>query len=482
MSASPRVGRRAIVGLFALAMVAGALAVVGARIPAASADPGAGTVIVQVSEPSGSYATGFCLQPGTLSLGGSTCGGTGSTQFLDFFPAGASVSRSLAAGTYNAGVGLVTPLTLGGTGVIEVVDGESITCTFSMTAAPVCAPSPGPDPGTVIVHVDEASGSFASGFCAAPGTPVLGSTICSDSRPTNIQFGLSAGSVVAVSMAPGSYSGALGSVGTSVLGPNGPVEVRSSQTLVCSFTLGAAPACTPLTGTVIVHVDESLSGDFAVGFCGAPGNPVLGSAICSDTHSLYGVFSLGAGESRAVSLPAGDFNAALALTSPLSLSPIGPIEVLAGQTTVCSFTMTAAPACAGAGDGDGVAEPPAGFPAGYDGNSDGTPDAEQGNVTSLLPAVGSVPVTVASPLGTALTNVTTGPVPGTPTPPSGVALTIGVLGFSVQLAPLQTSADVDVYLPAGSAPTGYYKLQGGAWVDFTSHVTIVGRPGHASPG
>ena len=36
------------------------------------------------------------------------------------------------------------------------------------------------------------------------------------------------------------------------------------------------------------------------------------------------------------------------------------------------------------------------------------------------------------------------------------------------------TADVKVYLPAGSNPDGYLKLQGGAWVDFSSHVTIAG--------
>lgn len=314
-----------------------------------------------------------------------------------------------------------------------------------MTAAPVCAPSPGPDPGTVIVHVDELTGSFASGFCAAPGLPQSGMTVCTDTRPTNIQFGLSAGSVVAVSLAPGSYSAALATVGIipPVLGLIGPVEVRSSQTLVCSFTLGAAPSCQPLSGTVVVQVAPALVGDFAAGFCGAPGNPVSGTVICTDGHSLEGVFSLDGGESRAVSLPAGDYNAALARTIPLSLSPVGPVEVVAGQTTVCSFTMTAAPTCVPAGDGDGVAEPPLGFPAMYDGNGDGTPDALQGNVTSLLPAVGSSPVTIASPTGTTLTNVTAGPVPGSPAPPAGAWFPVGLIGFSVVLAPGATAANVD---------------------------------------
>ena len=47
-----------------------------------------------------------------------------------------------------------------------------------MAAVPTCGPATGPEPGNVVVVVGEAAGSWATGFCADPGIPVLGSMTC----------------------------------------------------------------------------------------------------------------------------------------------------------------------------------------------------------------------------------------------------------------------------------------------------------------
>ncbi len=109
-----------------------------------------------------------------------------------------------------------------------------------------------------------------------------------------------------------------------------------------------------------------------------------------------------------------------------------------------------------------------------DGNGDGTPDAQQANVTTLPSGGSAGNVTIASPGTTTLQAVTATGVPASPVPPSGAQFPAGVLGFKVAGVGTGGTADVKVYLPAGSNPTGYLKLRSGAWVDFSSHATIVG--------
>lgn len=120
-------------------------------------------------------------------------------------------------------------------------------------------------------------------------------------------------------------------------------------------------------------------------------------------------------------------------------------------------------------DGDGVTEPP-----GYDGNADGIPDEQQANVSTVEAASGQ-PVTIAAPdAGYPVTAVTATAVPPETPLPTGVTLPNGLIGFTVTLPDGASSVDVAVVLPAGTAPTGYYKLQNGSWSAFTAHTTIVG--------
>jgi hypothetical protein len=161
----------------AVAVLAAAL-LLGPAGPTEAQAP-TGTVIIQVAEPGGAYASGFCLQPGQLVAQSFTCS-DGSPQYVDFVNGGGSATRTLAPGTYNAAVGSLSPFAIGAVGPVTVAAGETITCTFTMAAAPSCTDSPDPSTATVLITIDEPSGQFATGFCLQPGQTVLGSTVCSD--------------------------------------------------------------------------------------------------------------------------------------------------------------------------------------------------------------------------------------------------------------------------------------------------------------
>jgi len=104
------------------------------------------------------------------------------------------------------------------------------------------------------------------------------------------------------------------------------------------------------------------------------------------------------------------------------------------------------------------------------------PAAPPTNVVSVPSAgAGGGSVAITSPTGTTLSGVSASPVAGSPVPPpSGAQFPAGVLGFTVSGVTPGGTADVTITMPPGSNPNGYFKLQGGVWVDFSSHVTIVG--------
>jgi hypothetical protein len=276
---------------------------------------------------------------------------------------------------------------------------------------------------------------------------------------------VSAGGWTSVSLPAGSYNTALAASGSIALSPDGPVTVLTGQTIGCTYTMAAAPVCGG-TGVVVVDASE-LTGSFLTGFCIAPANPVAGSVLCSDSSSLTGLNAVAAGTSVSISLPALHYNAALADDAGPTLGPFGAVDVRAGRTTFCAFTLAATPLCV---FDDGVLEP-----SGVDRNGDGVFDDQQASVATFTPAVGGGLLTIAAPDSTyAITGVTnTGP-PYTPAPPAGASLPVGVLGFSVALPAGTTTADVQVILPTGSSPTSYFKLHGGTWLDYTSHASIVG--------
>ncbi|MCZ6652337.1 MAG: MopE-related protein, partial [Planctomycetota bacterium] len=94
-----------------------------------------------------------------------------------------------------------------------------------------------------------------------------------------------------------------------------------------------------------------------------------------------------------------------------------------------------------------------------DGNSDGIPDSQQDNVASL-PNVNGDFVTVASPGGTTLANVTSGANPSPADAPAGVDFPAGFTAFEVGNLPAGGAVDVDliVDLPAGVTINTYWKF------------------------
>jgi hypothetical protein len=98
--------------------------------------------------------------------------------------------------------------------------------------------------------------------------------------------------------------------------------------------------------------------------------------------------------------------------------------------------------------------------------------------TATIPSSGSGGgnITLTSSGSTTITGAASTAVPASPAPPADATFPAGLLGFTVRGVAPGGTADVTVQLPAGSNPTGYLKLRGNpaAWVDFSSHATIVG--------
>jgi len=297
-----------------------------------------------------------------------------------------------------------------------------------------------PLPGTILVTVVGAPGSYAYGFCPTSTTFLpWGNVTCADGSPNYASFTGPGGSV-AVSVPAGDYNGVL-ATGPGAFGPQGPLTVVAGRTTTCTMSMTSAPACAvgPPTGTLIVNVG-GVGGSYASGLCLAPGLPVIGSTACTDGSSANIRFGLTGGSTTTYSLAPGTYTGGLASLSPLTSGTYGPVYVTADQTATCTFTMGAAPACAYSG---------VTVPAGVGGGT--------------LALTGSG--------GTSLTNVTTGPAPaGAP----GDDFPVGVIGFDVTLPAGDTTADVVLQLPPGTNPNAYFKVRNGAWVDFTASTTIVG--------
>jgi hypothetical protein len=112
-------------------------------------------------------------------------------------------------------------------------------------------------------------------------------------------------------------------------------------------------------------------------------------------------------------------------------------------------------------DSDGVSPAqesgPTGTDPNYNRNLDGTPDRLENNVTSLPTSVGSAYVTLASPSGTALSNVQADRIPSPGNAPPGVNFPYGFFDFTVNGATPGGATTVTRYLPPGAAPNTYYE-------------------------
>jgi hypothetical protein len=92
-----------------------------------------------------------------------------------------------------------------------------------------------------------------------------------------------------------------------------------------------------------------------------------------------------------------------------------------------------------------------------DGNNDGVVDRRQPHVASL-PNVEGTYVTLESPSGSVLADVRALPNPSPGNAPPNTEFPLGFLSFVVQEITPGTAAAVTLYLPAGVAPTTYYKF------------------------
>jgi hypothetical protein len=105
-----------------------------------------------------------------------------------------------------------------------------------------------------------------------------------------------------------------------------------------------------------------------------------------------------------------------------------------------------------------------GAPNSGDGNGDGIPDSRQANVASL-PVAGGSYVTLESPVGTSLADVSTRAVPLEP--PSGIEFPLGALDFVIQDV-TESTATVRLFLQPGVEINTFYKY-GPTPEDATDH-------------
>ena len=377
---------------------------------------------------------------------------------------GPYANQAIGPITITAGGATVADFTLLPASRITGTGATDGSFTADLGAVLICQGSATPNVTSPVTCSDTSPGEFAALYGPIGTTPVPFEWVAPSAGAYTIRLGYYSGSFPA-------FTGVMGS-------PAVTVNLAAGETVVCALIAGPSGSATcggtppPPPGVVAFTVDEPVgSGSYALAFCPAPGVPLL-SGSCTNGATARFAFGIPAGGTGSIGLGAGTWNAVMAPPGLSSLSPVGSVLVVSGETTSCTFTLAAGPDCS-TDDGDGVDEPPVGFPD-FDGNGDGTPDAEQANVTSLLPAVGSQPVTIAAPDGTTLTGVSALPVPASPTPPGSATFPVGLLGFSVQLADGDTTADVEIHLPAGTNPNAYLKFQGGTWVDFTADTSISG--------
>jgi hypothetical protein len=265
--------------------------------------------------------------------------------------------------------------------------------------------------------------------------------------------------------------------------PDGTYSVRVSRSGYGSTTItgvvitsGSTPHIDVVLGAP-ASVTGTVSGDLgtmaAVAACAAPTVPDPAWSGPSThpcggpTSGTFALVNTATGAYTLSGLSPGTYNfRAYAVTGGIVAGPVTSATLVTGSNVV-DLSMSAAPP---PDDGDGVDEDPV-----VDGNGDGTPDAQQPNVTTLPAGTGGGAVTIAAPDATyALGAVSASAVPGSPALPPGAVLPIGLVNFEVHLPNGVTTADVDVYTPAGTNPSSWFKLQHGAWSNFTSNATFSG--------
>ena len=93
----------------------------------------------------------------------------------------------------------------------------------------------------------------------------------------------------------------------------------------------------------------------------------------------------------------------------------------------------------------------------YDGNHDGTADSLQGNVVSFHTYDGHNYVTIASPAGTSIRNITTEDNPNKSNAPSTEEFLYGFFEFTIDGVDIGGATTITLYLPVGASIDTYFK-------------------------
>ena len=96
-------------------------------------------------------------------------------------------------------------------------------------------------------------------------------------------------------------------------------------------------------------------------------------------------------------------------------------------------------------------------PGGGDGNGDSVPDSQQDNVTSLPNSANGSYVTLETPPGTTLAQVSAIVNPSPADAPEGVTFPVGFIEFGIEGIAAGSATTVKLFLPADVSPNNYYK-------------------------
>ncbi len=246
-----------------------------------------------------------------------------------------------------------------------------------------------------------------------------------------------------------------GGTTTSVPDRKADIGLGLGETVSCTFTNRA-------TGTVVIVKDAMPNDPTVFDFVGLPGplDPFElkdGGIPQPGSSKQFEGLAPGSYTVAEIIEPGWEVTGVFCLdpdggsTTNVGLST-ATIDLDAGEVVVCTFTNTMLDS-----DGDGVGDPIEDRgPNNGDANKDGTKDAQQANVGTLPSAANGQPVTIVSPPGTKLMNVTAVPNPDPANSPPGVAFPFGFFDFQVGGLPPGGSATLRFLVPAGSGVDSYY--------------------------
>jgi Neocarzinostatin family/Carboxypeptidase regulatory-like domain len=417
-----------------------------------------GTVRDSNSQPLPGAGVTACLEPDTPSTG---CSGF----FAPSDDAG-NYTIDLPVGTYNVGASL---------GGVRGPDVQAVVTEDQTTSLDLTVEF-GTLSGTVRDSFGDPLPNIAVPICLAPTIPAPGLP-GPGSSCTGFTFTNAAG-VFTRNLAPGAYNIA------AFHGPSGfmtradaTVTVVAGQTTTQNLTLPLGK----VSGSVLDAAGQPIPGTVGFGACPAPGTDPSCPGVQFAIADAAGKYTL--------RLRSGTYNVVgFTNNGGVILSAATSITVETGEVITCNVQMPSTPVCR-TSDDDGVPdEVEDNNPNGPDGNNDGFDDSRQANVTSLPNAVDSEYVTIGSPEGSTLADVTAIDPESLPPPPAGTELPAGVFSFEVRGLEAGEAATVDVFLPDGTESDSYLKFQNDVWLEFAgatitgNHVSLVLVDGGAGDG